>query len=134
MTTGAYLERIRALAASPDWCGKVNFTGFLPEDEIAELLAVADTVVLPFQHGGGEWNTSILGAILQKTFVLTTSKTVHGYDEMQNVYFSRIDDVEDMRQALQNYSGQKRKFDSKFEGDDWQRIAASHIQIYSEET
>ena len=86
------------------WDGKVTFTGFLSHREAAALLAVADAVILPFRAGGGEWNTTIHAAVLQGTFVLTTSSTERGYDETHNVYYAEPDNLTEMRSALDTYA------------------------------
>jgi glycosyltransferase involved in cell wall biosynthesis len=138
VVAGAYNEAdgyhrdLRERASQPPWQGKVTFTGFIRPDEAAELLSVADAVVLPFRGGGGEWNTSIHGAILQGSFVLTTSHLSQGYDEQKNIYFSRIDDRQELTAALDKFVGRRRTFESETDKDEWQKIAALHIARYSE--
>ncbi|MEK7692392.1 MAG: glycosyltransferase, partial [Bdellovibrionota bacterium] len=77
----AIMERVR----QGRWAGKVTVAGFLPPEEAARILAAADAVILPFLGGGGAWNTSLHGAALQGTFVLTTSGERHGYDARENI-------------------------------------------------
>ncbi len=133
---GAFDERddyslyIRELASSPLWKGKVTFTGFLEMKEAADLLSVSDAVVLPFLAGGGEWNTSIHGAVLQKTFVLTTSQAGTGYDERRNIYYAGIHDVEEMKSALLGYAGRHRLHDEVLDGDPWKALASLHLDLY----
>jgi glycosyltransferase involved in cell wall biosynthesis len=121
------LQRI----AAPPLAGHVSPTGFLPPLEAARVLAAADAVVLPFRQGGGAWNSSIQAAMLQGTFVLTTSRERHGYDPVQNVYYARPGDRADLRQALDRHLG------SRLPGDvaggslpGWQGIARQHLAIY----
>jgi glycosyltransferase involved in cell wall biosynthesis len=125
-----YYLHIRELASSPLWKEKVTFTGFLGMKDAADLLSVSDAVVLPFLAGGGEWNTSIHGAVLQKTFVLTTSQAGRGYDERRNIYYAGIHDVEEMKSALLRHAGRRRSDDEAFDGDIWKAIAASHLGLY----
>jgi glycosyltransferase involved in cell wall biosynthesis len=95
----AYRNRLETLAQGK-WSGKATFTGFLTPEQAAMLLAVADAVVLPFREGGGDWNSSILGATANGAYVITTSKERRGYDEGRNIAFTAIDDVAEMRKAL----------------------------------
>jgi hypothetical protein len=89
--------------------GKVAVTGFLPPVETAKLLAVADAVVLHFRDGGGEWNSSLHGASVQGTFVLTNSLETQGYDEDANINYALPGDVPSMQRALRQYSGRRRR-------------------------
>lgn len=122
-----YHARIRSLAVSPEWNHKVKLTGFLPDKEIADLLAVADAVILPFAGGGGEWNTSLLSAQKQGTFVITTSATRRGYHAGENTFYAAPGDISAMREALQLHSG--KKIDRSVE-DEWDWIAREHIAVY----
>lgn len=125
-----YCQEILRLSLTEKWLNKVSITGFLPEVEAAELLAVADAVVLPFRIGGGEWNTSIHGAVLNGAFVVTTSLTRHGYDEKRNVYYANIDDVQEMKVALDAYEGSRMEFDPEKYEDEWGVIAKKHKTLY----
>jgi len=125
-----YLGKITRRASAEPWAGKVAITDFLPAQEIAALLAVADAVVLPFRAGGGDWNTSIHGAVLNGAFVVATSLTQNGYDKKYNVFFARIDDIAQMRSALTAYAGTRRKHDPDIDQDEWLRIANRHRLLY----
>lgn len=127
---GIYEQEITQCASAQTWLGKVTITGFLPAEEIAALLAVADAVILPFRRGGGEWNTSIHGAVLNDAFVITTSLSKNGYDENQNVYFAAVDNVHEMKTALTLYAGKRRESKNKIRGDEWRRIANEHRMLY----
>lgn len=113
--------------ASP-WKGKSQVLGFLPAEEAATLLAVADAVVLPFRAGGGEWNTSIHAATIQGTFVLTTSATRNGYFPDDNTFLARIDDIAQMREALSAHAGKRGAGHLPVS---WTRIASEHAAIYA---
>jgi glycosyltransferase involved in cell wall biosynthesis len=126
----AYIQKLLDIAEQKPWAPNVTFTGFLAPGEAGALLTVADAVVLPFRLGGGEWNTSIHGAVTQGTFVLTTSSTRNGYDETRNVYFAEIDNVEEMRRALDRYAGVRRHASEEFDRDEWAQIASEHSSIY----
>jgi len=128
--TDAYQASILALANRDDWTGKVTVTGFLPPDEAANLLAAADAVVLPFRDGGGEWNSSIHGAAEQGTFVLTNSNEKQGYDEIANIYYALPSDVPDMREALRQHAGRRRRGPSTALLENWDTIASAHVQLY----
>jgi len=127
-----YCRRLFDRANTDPWLGKATITGRLPGAEVAALLSVSDAVVLPFRVGAGEWNTSIHGAVAQGTFVLTTSRFQNGYDPESNVYFSKINDIEEMKMALRTYAGKRRNQSSGSDPDDWKRIALAHWQVYKD--
>ncbi len=129
--SGEYCQEILRRASEEAWQGKVTITGFLPSADVAALLAVADAVILPFRTGGGEWNTSIHGAVLNGTFVITTSLTQSGYDKKSNVYYAKLDDIQEMKTALINHAGDKRNYDPDIDRDEWQSIANRHHLLYS---
>ena len=112
------------------WREKVTVTGFLPSEEVARLLAAVDAVVLPFRDGGGLWNTSLHGATLQGTFVLTTSVERHGYDPSSNIYFAKPGDVTDMRAALRQYIGRRNAYPVSERSASWEAIAHTHRRLY----
>jgi len=127
---GGYLNEIMRRASTELWREKVTFTGFLPAVDMAALLAVADAVILPFRTGGGEWNTSIHGAVLNGAFVITTSLTQSGYDKKRNVYFAKVDGIQEMRSALATYGGIRRGYDADIDRDEWRHIAKKHRSLY----
>jgi glycosyltransferase involved in cell wall biosynthesis len=120
------LDRVRR----EPWIGRATVTGFLPSEEVAQILAAADAVVLPFRDGGGTWNTSIHAAVTQRTFVLTTSREKHGYDVSKNIYYARPDDVADMRSALRNHIGSKGAEVDEDPSAEWETIAEAHRAFY----
>lgn len=125
-----YRARLLKLADGK-WKGKVTFTGFLEASDAAELLAVADAVLLPFRDGGGAWNSSLSGAILNGAYVVTTSKHKRGYDAAQNVAYSDADDIDGMRSALA-LSEERRACLGMGNADDWEQVAARHVDVYRE--
>ena len=127
---GDYHKEIMRRALAGPWLGKVTITGFLPTADVAALLAVTDAVVLPFRDGGGEWNTSIHAAVLQGTFVITTSVMEKGYDVKRNVYYAGVDNVQEMKSALGDYVGRRRAYDHDVDRDEWGKIAAEHHSLY----
>ncbi|MDA8430798.1 MAG: glycosyltransferase [Geobacteraceae bacterium] len=128
--SGDYSQEIRRQASAELWIDKVTITGFLPAADVAALLAVADAVILPFRIGGGEWNTSIHGAVLNGAFVITTSLTQSGYDEKHNVYYAKVDDIQEMRTALSTYAGIRREYNTDIDRDEWCQIADKHRSLY----
>jgi glycosyltransferase involved in cell wall biosynthesis len=126
-----YHEELRKRIESGPWSGNVTITGFLPSSDAARALAAADAVVLPFRNGGGMWNTSLHGAALQGTFVITTSTDRMGYNADENIYYARPGDVDDMRQALHRYLGRKNTESNIRRLATWQSIAAEHLSLYA---
>jgi glycosyltransferase involved in cell wall biosynthesis len=126
----AYSLEIERRASAEPWRGKVTVTGFLSPADSAALLSAADAAVLPFRLGGGEWNTSIHAAVIQGTFVVTTSLNQTGYDQTRNVYYSKVDAVSEMKSALDDYSGTRRKYTADVDSDEWHNIAIRHRSLY----
>lgn len=112
------------------WKGRATITGFLPAYQAAKILAASDAVILPFRQGGGLWNTSLHGAVIQRNFVLTTSQVEHGYDSSRNIYFARPGDIGEMREALRAHIGQRSNQTAQATYGSWSEIAASHVAMY----
>ena len=127
----AYKERLDTIASAPPWLGKVTFAGYLEKEDAAALLGIADAVVLPFRTGGGEWNTSIHAAMRQGSLVLTTSRTLHGYDQETNVFYAAVDDVGEMKRALETYAGHRSPSDLP-QMDGWPMVAELHLRAYAQ--
>ena len=125
-----YCRALEDLSNEPNWYGKVEILGFLPPETASDLIAASDAVVLPFPDGGGEWNTSILAAKVNGSFVLTTSKTRRGYYEIENVYYAQPGDIHDLSAALDRYAGTKLDEKSSIYEAEWQRVARQHVEIY----
>ncbi len=125
-----YHQKIIELSNSPSWSGNVTCTGFISAEEVGRYIKISDAVILPYVEGGGTWNTSLHAAILQGTFVITTSSTEQGYDAERNMFYTKPDDIPLMRQALKEYCG--RKLDVRLIDDPWKKIADDHINIYSQ--
>jgi glycosyltransferase involved in cell wall biosynthesis len=125
-----YLGKVRGLANTGHWEGHVHFAGFLDAVDAADLLAVADAVVLPFMDGGGEWNTSIHSALAQGTLVITTSIAPKGDEPDRNLFTASIGAVGDMRIALNGLAG--RKVVPNYGQSKWEEIAAKHIEFYKQ--
>lgn len=130
VTGDLYHARLRALAESDRWKGRVTLSGFVESDEVGRLLAASDAAVFPYRDGGGPWNSSLHAAMSQDTFILTTSTVKHGYDAETNIYYARPGDVGQMRRALIEYAGVRRKR-SAVKSDPWQEIARRHKELYT---
>lgn len=109
---------------------RVRLTGFLPDEQLAAILAAADAVVLPFRDGGGDWNTSIDGAVSQGVFVLTTSLEKRGYDTEMNTCFVAPGDVDEMVSALQKYAGVRVQGNAA--AQKWREVAQQHLKVYTQ--
>lgn len=127
----SYLQRLIKVARSKAWSNEnIHWTGYLSPQDSADLLAVADAVVLPFLDGGGEWNTSIHAAIAQGTLVITTSVAPRGYELSKNLYTAAPFKIDEMRAALNLYAGQKTPSISS--QSQWHEIAKSHVVFYNQ--
>jgi glycosyltransferase involved in cell wall biosynthesis len=126
-----YRQSLEARAASDPWVGGATLTGYMDDVAVADLLAAADAVVLPFHEGGGTWNSSIHAAIVQGTPVVTTSTEWQGFDEDNALYAARPRDVEDMRRGLDLVVGKRRPTDRASLRDPWDRIVEEHLAVYA---
>ena len=130
-----YNNYIHKLSFSESWQGKALITGSLSEIEVGKLLKVADAVILPFKNGvtgGGESNGSLHAASTSGSFVITTSHEIEGYDKERNIYFAKIDDVSDMKYALEKYSSFKNVLNSlEIFKNQWLLIKTKHELVYS---
>jgi glycosyltransferase involved in cell wall biosynthesis len=130
-----YNSYIHKLALSKPWNEKVLITGNLPAAEISKLLRVADAIILPFKKGitgAGESNGSMHAACASGSFVITTSYEINGYDKHRNIYFSKIDDVVAMKNALEKYSSLKNTFNYiEAYKTQWLQIKMKHEIIYN---
>ena len=117
-------------SASGRWAGKVTFPGFLPAEGAANLLNVADAVVLPFRLGAGDWNSSLHAAIANGAYVVTTSLEHHGYDAERRIAFVPVGDVPAMRSALSMASVRQGELVEGRSETGWDEIAAKHVAIY----
>lgn len=124
---GAYRERLEVLSRARGWGEQVQYTGYLQQEEAADLLCAADAVVLPFVSGGGDWNTSMLGALAQGTLVITTSAQPCGDDPARNLYTAPLAGVDEMRHALRTLGGRRIAAPA---GDGWMEVARSHAAFY----
>lgn len=128
MPDSVYADQLKALIEGGEWAEHARFTGFMEAEEAANLLAVADAVVLPFLDGGGEWNTSIHSALAQGTLVITTAREPRGDEPERNLFTSDIEDTDAMRAALNQLAG--RKVDPIGCETQWNSIAARHRDFY----
>jgi glycosyltransferase involved in cell wall biosynthesis len=108
----------------------VTITGFLPDEQLAYILAACDAVVLPFRDGAKACNSTIDGAVAQGAFVLTTSLVYCGYNKDKNIYFAKPGNVEEMIAAIQRYAGCRIPY--KPSTSEWHNIAKQHLNIYNQ--
>jgi len=128
---GDYGQEILRRSSVEPWLGKTTITGFLPNDDISALLSVADAVILPFRNGGGDWNRgSVKASVTHGAFTITTSLTQNGYDKKHNVYYAKVDDVQEMKTALNNYAGKRRDYDADIDRNEWREFADKHRSLY----
>lgn len=127
----AYKQQLANVAQTKGWRDdQIHFTGFLSPQDAADLLAIADAVVLPFRDGGGEWNTSIHSALAQGTLVITTAVPPRGDELQRNLYTAAPLDVIDMRGALDRIAG--RRTPPLSADNQWKEIAKAHVAFYQQ--
>ena len=125
----SYHAEVRDRTQSGAWTGNAHLLGFLPNEDLANLIALADAVVLPFTEGGGAWNTSALAVQNQGTFLVTTSQRKQGYMSEENTFYAAPGDLKSLREGLGTYMG--RKSDGEGYGQAiWTRQVDDHISLY----
>lgn len=125
----SYVDQLKLMAKNKGVDKYINFTGFLDKQIVESYLAVADVVILPFKDGGGIWNSSIHSAVIQGTFVITTSLSNLGYDVVNNIYFVRPGDLVKIKYAICQYSG--TKVTPKDDAIIWQGIGRDHLSFFN---
>lgn len=129
-TDESYRSEIARHAVDVGWSpSDFDFLGYLDPKRSSDLLYAADAVVLPFVDGGGEWNTSIHGAVSQGTLVITTSKSQSGFDEKNNIAYRAPGDIAGMKDDLDRWCG--HRIGSRDPQAEWNEIAARHVDIYT---
>lgn len=126
----AYMLEFKKLMSSPAWSGKAQLLGYIPMEEVSLILSIADAVILPFRSGGGEWNSSLHAATAHHRFVITTSSTKIGYDKATHVYYCPVDDIAQMKQALDSQPSGSNAPATDDTPDDWANIARNHTTLY----
>ena len=110
------------------WDGKYHITGFIDVDEVACLLASADSVIFPFKTGITQRNGSFMAARLQGSFVVATSYEKEGYYKEENVFYALPNDIKSMKKGLlDNINNKKVVRDNVLE---WSNIAQLHVDLY----
>jgi glycosyltransferase involved in cell wall biosynthesis len=125
----AYRKQLEDVAAVRGWKEQIHYTGYLEQEDAADLIAAADAVVLPFLQGGGEWNTSIHGALAQGTLVITTARAGFGDDPVRNLYTAAVSDVQDMSFALRTLAGRRMQAVPQ---EGWGAVARAHADFYQQ--
>jgi len=130
-TDDQYQAKILKLIHSDEWNGRVTVTGFLPEERVAEILAIADAALFPFPSGAGDWNTTLKSAQACGIFLVATTidETKIGYDKQRNIHFTGCNNISAMRTALAQNLGRRVRPNLN---NEWNRVAAQHLNVYKE--
>ena len=107
----------------------VKVTGFVNRREVSDFLAVSDACVLPFVDGVQPKRGSFMAALQQGVFTVTTSEDRSGFDSEQNVYYTRIGDVEEMVRGIVCYATE-RSCRMIGRTDSWGPIADKHVEFF----
>jgi len=125
----SYRDQLANFAQTKGWREDyLRFTGFLSPEDAANLLSIADAVVLPFLYGGGEWNTSIHSALAQGALVITTAVPPRGDEPQRNLYTAAPLNIHEMRTALDRLAG--RRGSPASTESQWNEIATAHVDFY----
>lgn len=123
-----YHRILLQLASAQEWQGKCFVTGFLPAEEVARILGVADAVVLPFTEGTTPRNTTVLAARVQGTLIITTHRELRGYYSSEHTYYVAPGDAKGICNALKCHAGMR--FDGTPCVAGWDDIAIQHVLLY----
>ncbi len=124
-----YHTEITERSRSATWAGNAHLLDFLPNEDLANLIALADAVVLPFTEGGGAWNTSAMAVQNQGTFLVTTSQKKQGYVSEENTFYAAPGDLKSLREGLRTYMGRKSNGEGYGQAI-WTRQVDDHISLY----
>lgn len=107
----------------------ITLTGYLDEISVADIIYSSDVAIFPFKSAGGDWNTSINSALLNNTYVVTTTDKEPWYDEINNVFYAKINDINELKKAVINKKNYNKQQTNNFKRD-WVHLASDHIQLY----
>lgn len=130
-----YHNTIYKLMSNSEWSGNCSVTGYLPPEDVAKILKVADAAIFPFKEGVGMRNGSFLAAKAQGSFTITTSKKlVDYYDPESNVFYARPGDIIKMKTVLTDHfiRDNTKKNNEKIVLNEWEDVAIKHVKLYSE--
>lgn len=131
-----YTDELRAAFRARSLESHVRFLGPLSASDASELISAADALLLPFEGGGGDWNTSIHAGIQNATFVITTSRERSGYDADEDVFYVPPGDALAIIAALQ------QRVDGSVSPaaptaqrlGRWQQLALEHQDLYRQQS
>jgi len=126
-----YSEEIKEIIESQEWRDSAYCTGFLPAEQVADLLYASDICIFPFKNGSGDRNASLSAARLQGTYCIVSHMTKRGYFQEENCYYTAPEDIEAMRKGILFYKEYTNKKSNKPTVNDWEYITAEHIKIYN---
>ncbi|PPD46792.1 MAG: hypothetical protein CTY14_05890 [Methylotenera sp.] len=124
-----YQEKILNIIKQEKWVNHVTVTGFLPSQEVGEILAASDAIIFPFPDGTGVWNTSLKAAENSGVFTIATTKQseLSGYQIDRNIYYCTCDDINSMGEVLDHYIGNRITPNTSYS---WEDVSRSHYQLY----
>jgi len=119
---------------------KVYVSGFLPKDEVSELLLASDLCVLPFRDGISLRRGSFLAAVKHGLPVVTTisnSAPPEGLVDGENVVLVRAGDVQKLADSItmllhspETYIRVKQNLAALGERFSWSEIARRTLDVY----
>jgi len=128
-----YSEKVREALISKEWVNNSLCTGFIPAEQAADLLSIADICIFPFTDGKKSRNGSFSAARLQGTFCITTHEKKRGYIKVENTYYtSTTDNIDEIKAGIAFYlKGYKGK---KIIGNNttWESLAIKHCKVYEQ--
>lgn len=126
-----YSKKIEKTLLTERWKNSAKATGFISENDVANFLAVSDVCLFPFKKGVGERNASFNAALIQNTFIITTHSKKEGYDSENNVFYTKIDDVKKMQEALRDFENYSPSKNNIALTNSWSDLAKKHLAFYS---
>lgn len=110
---------------------RVKITGFIDAKLVADTIYQSDMLILPFRTGLSEKNGSYWAGRVQGTPILTTHKSVRGYDSKTNTFFCSPDNFSQLREGY-NFLLKKRYLRLPHQDNTWDQVATSYLNAYDE--
>ena len=143
-TNRAYLERVKRLIEELGLEGAVEWTGWLPPQEVSAHLMASDLCALPYRDGASYRRGSLMAALAHGLPIVTTQRSSDGGTlppliDSQNCLLVPPDDPEALAQAIAQLLASPQLRDRLAEGArslgaafSWPEIARKTLQLYQE--
>lgn len=106
---------------------RVIVTGFLEENQVADMIAVSDVAILPFKNGVKTRNGSFLASYNQKVPVITTA---FDKKDENGIYYVEPKNTHKLLEKTKQVLSEKQDFVR--EELTWEKVAKKYMEIFEE--